>query len=75
MAVYRRSLLYLISNGLEARREVPIAGMETYRADRRRWTTYVADASSPHSRARTRGGFDNDPFTMKTILSRSAAGE
>jgi hypothetical protein len=72
VAVYRRSLLYLISNGLEGRREVPIAGMEFFwrQRRRRRWTTFYSDASSTQSRASAHGGFDNDPFTMNTILSR-----
>jgi hypothetical protein len=73
VAIYRRSLLYLISNGLEGRREVPIAGMETFWGKRRRWTTHVSHGSSPFSRASTHGGFDNDPFTMNTILSRVCA--
>lgn len=68
---YGRSLLYLISNGLEGRRRVPLAGMERFwGAGRAGWTTLVSAAGSPDSRAATHGGFDNDAVTMNSILSR-----
>jgi hypothetical protein len=71
VALYRRSLLYLVSNGLEGRRETPIAGMQKFAAaDPARWTTIVAAPTSAQSRSSTHGGFDNDPATMNTILSR-----
>jgi hypothetical protein len=71
VALYRRSLLYLVSNGLEGRRETPIAGMQKFAAaDPARWTTIVAAPTSAQSRSPTHGGFDNDPATMNTILSR-----
>jgi hypothetical protein len=72
VAFYRRSLLYLISNGLEGRRGVELAGMEKFWASkpRRRWTTHLAAAGSGASRSTTHGGFDNDPATMNSILSR-----
>jgi hypothetical protein len=70
-AGYGRSLLYLISNGLEGGRRVPLAGMERFwGAGRPGWTTVVSAPGSPDSRAATHGGFDNDAVTMNSILSR-----
>ncbi len=71
VAAYHNSLLYLISNGLEGRRETPIAGMQKFAsASPPRWTTFVASSASAQSRASTHGGFDNDATTMNTILTR-----
>ena len=70
-AGYGRSLLYLISNGLEGGRRVPLAGMERFwGAGSTGWTTVVSSPGSPDSRAATHGGFDNDAATMNSILSR-----
>lgn len=70
-SIYRRSLLYLVSNGLEGRRKTPNAGMQKFAAaDPARWTTILAAPTSAQSRSSTRGGFDNDPATVNTILSR-----
>jgi len=64
VAVYRRSLLYRISNGLESQRRAPLAGMQRYWPGSTYWTTFVADAASPDSRSSTHSGFDHDPETM-----------
>jgi hypothetical protein len=80
---YGKSLLYLISNALESRRETPLLGMEKYLVG-----TVGELLSSPInalpgivvagvpgvpgaiSRSDTHGGFDNDPDTLNSVLVR-----
>lgn len=70
-AGYGRSLLYLISNGLEGGHRVPLAGMERFWRDGRPgWRTFVSAAGSPDSTSTSHGGFDNDAVTMNSILAR-----
>lgn len=93
---YGKSLLYLVSNAFEGRRETPILGMQRFieqvpgdrvrpdpevarlftRAVGRRPALIVAGAGrddpDPASRSKsdTHGGFDNDEWTMNSILRR-----
>jgi hypothetical protein len=89
--LYRKSLLYLVSDAFERDDPVPLA--EDDKIDRRRGgevfvpkrvlgmqkfarelgtraglTIRYAAADSPDTRSTTHGGFDNDPFTMNSIL-------
>jgi hypothetical protein len=78
-AVYRKSLLYLVSNALERDREEPLLGMEKFKGQVK--TTprgphfYISNGvNSPGTRARTHVGFDNDPHTMNHILKTVLGG-
>ncbi len=87
---YGKSLLYLVSNAFEGRREVPILGMERFigmddevtRLAQRTVGGHPAlvvsgrgQGSASMSRSSTHEGFDNDPFTLNSILRRILGGE
>ncbi|MCP5155924.1 MAG: alpha/beta hydrolase [Ectothiorhodospiraceae bacterium] len=72
--VYRKSLLYLVSNAFEAARSgLPLLGMECFAKEvqshgeqpRMLWSN---GTSGSRTRSRTHGGFDNDPYTMNHVL-------
>lgn len=72
--VYRKSLLYLVSNALERETARPLLGLER---DARTLAVPAAlklhwsDGSSGSvTRSTTHGGFDNDVHTMNSILRR-----
>jgi hypothetical protein len=82
---YGKSLLYLVSNSFERRRETPLLGMETYIAqdpDVSNFLTQTVDGlpslviagvdggPGATSRSNSHGGFDNDPDTLNSILFR-----
>lgn len=76
---YGRSLLWLVSNAFEERRGTPLLGMKHYlkaaRSVRARAFDDVIEspATGPQgaaSAATTHGGFDNDPYTMNSVLHR-----
>ena len=77
--VYRKSLLFLVSNAFEEESEAPILGMEKFskEIDRPRGfnLVYSDGPGSNRSESETHGGFDNDPATMndmlKTVLGRN----
>ena len=73
--LYRKSLLYLVSNAFERQQECPLLGMQKFATD----VTRVGDQPRIHysngatgriTRSTTHGGFDNDVFTMNHILKR-----
>ena len=76
--VYRKSLLYLVSNSFEERTEERLLGMQKFRRTLGRGLptapTFRIEVSNglPGSVATTtsakHGDFDNDPFTMNDIL-------
>jgi hypothetical protein len=73
--VYRKSLLYLVSRSFQKRGEVvPLMGMEKYidRLNMEGITNRVRHYNTRDHRDLTRsdshGGFDNDLFTMNTML-------
>lgn len=87
---YGKSLLYLVSNAFEGRREVPILGMEKFlaaddevgRLAQRTVGGHPAlviagrgHGAASTSRSTTHEGFDNDPFTLNSILRRVLGGE
>ncbi len=103
VSVYGKSLLYLVSNAFEGKRETPLLGMERFvsrasadpnkelvdaeiaalfqRKFQGQPSLIVAgagDAStngSPNlSRSDTHGGFDNDEYTMNSVLYRILGG-
>lgn len=82
---YGKSLLYLVSNALEGRREMPILGMHkfieedptvlsllTSAVDGRPGLVVAGEGDSPGaiSKSDSHGGFDNDPNTMNSVLTR-----
>jgi hypothetical protein len=74
-AVYRKSLLYLISNALEAERGTPLLGMERFSRGlpphRGMPAIHYADGKRGEAtRATSHDGFDNDPVTLNHILAR-----
>ncbi len=71
--VYRKSLLYLVSNAFERQKERPLLGMEKFLPDVRRPGNKIhfhfSDGTTGTStRSKSHGGFDNDPFTMNHVL-------
>ena len=82
---YGKSLLYLVSNAFEGARGVPLLGMQTcLDADQELAKLFsgkigghpalvVAGTGGPTascSASRTHGGFDNDPDTMNSVMTR-----
>ena len=86
---YGKSLLYLVSNAFEDKREMPIVGMEKFitgDADLGKYfgakTTLsrlvIAGAGGKAgslSRSDSHGGFDNDPDTLNSVLLRILDGD
>jgi hypothetical protein len=86
---YGKSLLYLVSNAFEGRRETPLLGMETYlRGDPELDGLFgppinglpavviagLDQGEGSHSTSSTHGGFDNDPATLNSVLHRILGG-
>lgn len=73
--LYRKSLLYLVSNAFERQQECPLLGMQKF-AGKGPGTGelprihYSNGATGKITRSTTHGGFDNDVFTMNHILRR-----
>jgi hypothetical protein len=72
--VYRKSLLYLVSNALERQKAKPLLGMEIF-AKKLPSTTglkliYSDGQTGNITRSTTHGGFDNDIYTMNSIMRR-----
>ena len=84
---YGKSLLYLVSNAFEGKREVPLLGMKKFldkdpalralfRDAKQTKGIVVAGVNGPQdgvSRSDSHGGFDNDPDTLNSILCRILA--
>lgn len=90
VAPYGKSLLYLVSNALEGRRETPIVGMQRFLgtdAELSSWlrrpvgglpgVVVAGKAEGPAStcRSETHEGFDDDPATLNSVLRRVLGGE
>ena len=72
-AVYRKSLLYLVSRALERTTDKPLLGMQRYAkklADKPGLNFHVSDGQSGRTRSTSHGGFDNDVHTMNALLKR-----
>jgi pimeloyl-ACP methyl ester carboxylesterase len=73
--IYRKSLLYLVSNSFERSDQKPLLGMEKFV---KQVTTvrsmpqfiYSNGVEGKRTRSTTHGGFDNDVYTMNHILRR-----
>lgn len=71
---YKRSLLYMISNGLEEQRKIPVLGMQKY------FDSDVAPLALPNMQSRIapgspatgstkHGAFDDDPKTQQSVIA------
>jgi hypothetical protein len=79
--IYRKSLLYMVSNALEEHYEEPILGMEKFvqvdkdlqklfSKGKARWVKAPDNTSEPGaSKARRHGDFDDDPPTLMSTLA------
>jgi hypothetical protein len=82
---YGKSLLYLVSNAFEGKRDIPLLGMQRFlekdpalkavfaKAANGFPSLVVAGVNGPEhsvSRSESHGGFDNDPATMNSLLCR-----
>lgn len=74
--LYRKSLLYLVSNAFERMEKAPIVGMETFRAaaDLSKTEMLLSGRRPVHTESKTHGGFDNDVKTMNDALARILGG-
>ncbi|MBY5721779.1 C1 family peptidase [Rhizobium leguminosarum] len=81
VGLYRKSLLYLVSNAFEETPETPIAGMDVFMRGNEQGIAYHVAGSRDRqgklipetkqvSHSTSHGGFDNDPLTMNHVLSR-----
>jgi pimeloyl-ACP methyl ester carboxylesterase len=72
-AIYRKSLLYLVSRAFEEEDETPILGMQIYNK-RLNDVDFVYSLGDPAKNKRSastaHGGFDNDLATMNDLLRR-----
>ncbi|MCP4337484.1 MAG: alpha/beta hydrolase [Desulfobulbaceae bacterium] len=73
--IYRKSLLYLVSNAFEREKQRPLLGMEKFKgsvttANSLPKIIYSNGSEGQRTRSTSHGGFDNDPFTMNHILKR-----
>ncbi|MDX2457027.1 MAG: C1 family peptidase [Gammaproteobacteria bacterium] len=71
--VYRKSLLYLVSNAFERDKEMPLLGMWKFRDKVQHVGTlpeflYSDGLQGQRTRSTSHGGFDNDIYTMNHIL-------
>jgi hypothetical protein len=86
---YGKSLLYLVSNAFEERRATPLLGMAKFLEEQPALLErlqspidglpgiVVSGASNQPgatSKSETHGGFDNDPNTMNSVLTRILGG-
>jgi len=86
---YGKSLLYLVSNAFEGRRETPLLGMERYLLDDPELDALFSppidglpavvvagldQGPGSISRSSTHGAFDNDPETLNSVLHRILGG-
>jgi hypothetical protein len=72
--VYRKSLLYLVSRALERQLDKPILGIQRYAEKLEQkpgLTIHYSDGKKGKiTRSTSHGGFDNDSYTMNSILER-----
>ena len=73
-AIYRKSLLYLVSNAFEDKPQTPILGLERVAArlaGRAKMKLLLADGTPNNiTESRTHGGFDEDSATLNHVLNR-----
>jgi hypothetical protein len=70
--VYRKSLLYLVSRALEREPDKPILGMQRYSKElksRAGLSFIYSNGRGNVTRSTSHGGFDNDEYTLNTMLT------
>jgi papain like protease len=73
LPAYSRSLLYLVSRAYEEQPNTALAGMQLYVGGMPSGGKIAIDYSDGRgsvTASRTHGGFDNDPATLATVMSR-----
>jgi Papain family cysteine protease len=75
--VYRKSLLYLVSRAFEETRKKPLLGMALYSKNLRtkNLKKIISLGKGVVTRSTSHGGFDNDAYTMNSVLSRVLKGK
>jgi hypothetical protein len=68
--IYRKSLLYLVSNSFEESDQMPILGMQKFNKGITDVDIVYSEHDGKRSASASHGGFDNDPATMNDILKR-----
>jgi hypothetical protein len=70
--VYRKSLLYLVSRAFERREAKPLLGMEKYskKLQSSGLKQFISKGSGNVTRSTSHGGFDNDVYTMNSVLKK-----
>ena len=68
--VYRKSLLYLVSNAFEEQRGEALMGMKVFNDRFPMSDVTLRYSPSAFSASKSHGGFDNDPVTMNNMLRR-----
>jgi pimeloyl-ACP methyl ester carboxylesterase len=78
--VYRKSLLYLVSRAFEEEQEAPLLGMRIYSKEIDPPAgvdldfIYSRKRRGKKSRSTSHGGFDNDHYTLNSVLQRVLGG-
>ncbi len=70
--VYRKSLLYLVSRALERKIDKPLLGMQKYSKKLTKHpglSMQYSDGKKGVTRSTSHGGFDNDVYTLNTIMT------
>jgi len=78
--IYRKSLLYMVSNAFEREQEKPILGMYKFRDKVQHVRIlpqflYSDGLQGQRTRSTSHGGFDNDVYTMNHILQMILGGK
>ncbi len=72
--LYRKSLLYLVSNAFERMKGRPILGMQKFHSSLRNMQKvkrfYSNEGRPARTKSETHGGFDNDVTTMNDLLRK-----
>lgn len=67
---YRKSLLYLVSRAFERTGSKPLLGMEKYSKKFKGIKQNISKGSGNITRSTSHGGFDNDVYTMNSVLKK-----
>jgi len=69
---YRKSLLYLVSRAFEESKSLPLLGMRNYskRIKTQGVKHITSEGKGSICRSTSHGGFDNDTYTVNTVLRR-----
>jgi len=78
--VYRKSLLFLVSNSFEKTKRLPLLGMKKFNGEVQphpnlNFLYSEGSSSNTVTQGTSHGGFDNDPVTMNDILKNILAYE